>query len=111
VAARLARVTPISPVTDLRPLLNLALNAEFGLDEATAIAESPALQSRLAGPRVTVWIGGGERPTFLDQARWLAEAWGADHVIAAERNHFDVLDPLRDKASVMVDTVLGLSRG
>ncbi|QYX57514.1 alpha/beta hydrolase [Roseovarius sp. SCSIO 43702] len=105
VAARMAHVMPISPVSDLRPLLRTSMNDDFRLDEAMAEAESPALLRPGAMP-VTVWVGGGERPSFLDQARWLAEAWGAAHVVAAGRNHFDVLDPLLDPESVMVQRLL-----
>ena len=71
VAARLQNVVPISPVTDLRPLMQTSMNAELGITEAIAARESPVLGKPMDVP-VTVWVGGGERPAFLDQARWLA---------------------------------------
>ena len=62
VADRLHHVMPISPVSDLHPLLRTSMNAEFKLDAAAARAESPALMTeRLAVP-VTVWVGADERP-------------------------------------------------
>jgi acetyl esterase/lipase len=106
VAARLSHVMPISPVSDLRPLLQTSMNADFGLDMAGAEAESPVLMRPMAVP-VTVWVGGSERPVFLDQARWLAEAWSAELKIAQGEHHFNVIEPLADPASAMVARLLG----
>lgn len=106
VAVRLAGVMPISPLSDLRPLLETSMNADFGMDEGAAIAESPALMHPLPGVTVTVWVGGAERPAFLDQARWLAQAWGCGHVVAPGKHHFDVIDPLADAGSEMVARLL-----
>lgn len=105
VMARVRHVMPISPVSDLRPLINTSMNADFRLDETSAGAESPALMTPVPVP-VTVWVGADERPVFLDQARWLAEAWGADHVVEENRHHFDVIDALRDPESRMVAKLL-----
>ena len=74
-AARLIRVVPISPLADLRPLLRTAMNAELRLDPAEAAAESPALKRELRTVETAVLVGAEERPVFLDQARWLDEAW------------------------------------
>lgn len=101
VTTRLTHVMPISPVSDLEPLLQTAMNAEFGMDPAMARAESPVHQTAAAVP-VTVWVGGDERPAFLDQARWLAEAWSADHVITTGEHHFDVIDALANPDSDMI---------
>lgn len=106
VAGRLAHVMPISPVADLRPLLQTSMNAQFGMDMAAAEAESPVLQRPIAGLPVTAWVGGDERPAFLDQARWLADAWGCAHVVDAGKHHFDVIDGLADGDSEMVKTLL-----
>ena len=102
VAARLSHVLPISPLADLRPLRRTVMNADFHMLEAEAIAESPLLMHNRHDVPVTVWVGGDERPAFLDQARWLANAWGAGHVIAPDRHHFDVIDPLGDPDSELV---------
>lgn len=106
VATRLQRVMPISPVSDLRPLMHTSMNAELSLDAAEAEAESPALMHRRITAPVTVWVGADERPVFLDQARWLAEAWEADHVIDPGKHHFDVIDGLIDPDSRMTQTLL-----
>ncbi len=101
VAARLARVMPISPVADLRPLMRTSMNAELKIDAAEAQAESPALAPAPAAP-VTVWVGGAERPVFLEQAAALAKAWAAEHVVVPGEHHFNVIDPLSEPGSAMV---------
>lgn len=106
-SARLAQVVPISPLADLRPLLKTSMNAQFGMDMAAAEAESPVLLSPMAVP-VTVWVGEDERPAFLDQARWLAEAWNCGQVIAPGKHHFDVIEALEDAESKLVKTLIGL---
>lgn len=105
VSARIIHVVPISPVSDLRPLLPLSLNKALGLDAAEAKTESPALGRPLDIP-VTVVVGSQERPVFLDQARWLAEAWKAPYLVLPGRHHFDVIDGLRDADSAMMRMVL-----
>lgn len=105
VLGRIKHVLPISPVSDLRPLIKTAMNADFGLDMASAEAESPVLMPAPDLP-VTVWVGAEERPVFLDQARWLSEAWGAAHVIDDGRHHFDVIDALQDPDSPMIRRLL-----
>ncbi|MEO0402859.1 MAG: alpha/beta hydrolase [Pseudomonadota bacterium] len=101
VHARLAHVMPISPVSDLEPLLQTEMNINFGLDVAMARAESPVHQPMPDVP-VTVWVGAAERPAFVDQARWLADAWGAAHVVKSGEHHFNVIDALADPASDMI---------
>lgn len=103
--SRIARSVPISPVSDLRPLLETTMNEGLRLDEAEAASESPALQPAPDIP-VTVWVGAEERPVFLDQARWLAEAWNAEHRIASGRHHFDVIDELAEPDSPLVNAIL-----
>ncbi|ASM74188.1 MULTISPECIES: alpha/beta hydrolase [Roseobacteraceae] len=106
VAARVRHVMPISPLSDLEPLLLTAMNDDFQMDAGMARAESPVYQP--APERdVTVWVGGAERPAFLDQARWLAEAWRCGHHIAAGKHHFDVVDPLTEPDSAMLQRLLG----
>ena len=106
VAARLTHVLSISPVSDLRRLLKLTMNETLRLDVAEAEAESPALGNPLSVP-VTVVVGSQERPAFLDQARLLTHAWGAQQMILPGRHHFDVIDGLRDADSSMMRAALG----
>lgn len=106
IAARLAKVQPISPVSDLRPLMQLTMNSDLRVDEAEAQAESPIFQPKPTAP-VTVWVGGDERPVFLDQAHWLAEAWACGHQVVTGKHHFDVIDALANPDSDMTRDLLG----
>ncbi len=102
VAERLARVLSISPVGDLRPLVDLTLNEDLRLDAAEAAVESPTLCERALEVPTTVWVGGAELPAFRDQARGLAEAWAAELVEDPGRHHYDVIDGLMRPDSRMV---------
>lgn len=99
--ARVSHVVPISPVSDLRPLLKTSMNADFKMDEDAATAESPVFQPSPSTP-VSVWVGADERPAFLDQARWLSQAWDCDETIVPGKHHFDVIDALADPDSDIV---------
>ena len=101
VLARMTHVVPISPVSDLTPLIRTAMNADFALDPAMARAESPLHQPKPSIP-VTVRVGADERPAFLDQARWLAEAWEAQHDVVPNLHHFDIIDALKAPDSGLV---------
>jgi len=108
VADRIARVVPISPLADLRPLMQTAMNAELGLDPAEAVAESPMLARDLRPAETVVWVGGAERPVFLDQARWLAEAWaGTSLTVLSGAHHFDVIDGLATADSQLTEALVG----
>ncbi len=106
-ADRLARVVPISPVADLRPLLRTAMNADLHLDAGEAARESPALLPRREGVGCTVWVGGQERPAFLWQARTLSEQWACPWHVEPQRHHFDVIEDLADPGSHLMNTLLG----
>ena len=106
VTDRLARIVPISPLADLRPLLETSMNAKLRLDLQEAEAESPALHSDRRDVPLTVWVGAEERPAFLDQARWLAEAWEVPQRIAAGRHHFDVIEDLAEVDSPLNEVLL-----
>ncbi|MFD2174496.1 alpha/beta hydrolase [Rhodobacter lacus] len=106
VLARIEKVVPISPVSDLAPLLRTSMTAVLGLDEEEARAESPV---HAPAPRmpVEVWVGEAERPAFRDQARWLAEAWGAKLTVDPGRHHFDVIEGLERADRSLCQAVIG----
>ncbi len=106
-APGIARVVPISPLADLRPLMATTMNATLRLDAAEALAESPALHPAPANAHV--WVGGGERPAFLWQARTLAEAWACPWTVEDGRHHFDVVDALTDPGSALTQTLVAPS--
>ncbi|TGN43168.1 alpha/beta hydrolase [Paracoccus liaowanqingii] len=110
-AARITACVPISPLSDLRPLLRTAMNQKLRLDPEEALSESPALLTPRMGIPVTTWVGAAERPEFIRQARLLADAWAGlgaatECVIAPGRHHFDVIDGLTDPASPLMRRLL-----
>lgn len=104
VAARIAHVTTISGLHDLRPLLGTVKNETLRLDADEAARESPALLRPAPTASVTAWVGGGELPEFIRQTELLKSAWSAEGVdVACEidgaHHHFSVVDGLRDPDS------------
>lgn len=112
VLGRVEHVVSISGLHDLRPLLNTRMNATLQLDEAEAVAESPALLRPRPGTRITCWAGAAERPEFVRQTELLANIWyglgaATDLRLADGRHHFDVIDALADPDSELVEALLG----
>lgn len=112
ILSRLAQVTSISGLHDLRPLRKIAANEKLRIDMAEAQAESPVLLVPIAGARVACAVGADERPEFLRQNDLLANIWfgleartSALHIPG--RHHFDVVDGLRERDSVLTRLVLG----
>lgn len=104
--ARIERIVPISPISDLGPLMKTTMNVDLQIDAVEALLESPARRPAPDCP-VTVWVGEAERPAFLHQARMLSRLWCADSVIAPNRHHFDVIAPLADPDSDLTRTIIG----
>lgn len=107
VAGRIVRVVPISGLFDLRPMLRTSMNADLQLTEAEAETESPILCARPLPVPVTAWVGGAERPAFVEQTRAFAAAWpdvGLEVDMLA--HHFDVIDGLRAPDSRLIRSLL-----
>jgi acetyl esterase/lipase len=101
VRSRIRNTVSISGLHDLRPMMRLAMNADLKLDEAQAVAESPALLRPLEGARLTCWVGAAERGEFVRQNALLANVWtglGAMTAVVEEpdRHHFNIVDGLAD---------------
>ncbi|MEM1302090.1 MAG: alpha/beta hydrolase [Pseudomonadota bacterium] len=112
VAARVTGITTISGVHDLRPLVHTKMNADFGMDIATAAGDSPALLAPSNTCPVTAWVGAQERPEFLRQTRLLEENWsraGQDirAVYDPGYNHFTVIQGLAQANSPLTNAILG----
>lgn len=97
---RLEQVVPISALSDLAPLRMTSMNKDLQIDAAEAFSESPISHARAAVP-VTLWVGGDERPAFLDQSRWLSDLWRVPMVVEPGRHHFNVIDGLADPDSAL----------
>ncbi|KGF69844.1 esterase [Hoeflea sp. BAL378] len=113
VLARIAGVTSISGVHDLRPIMKTEMNEILHIDAEEARSESPVLHTPLAAIPVTAWVGLAERPEFVRQNRALYEIWRGlatpmrMHEEPA-RHHFDVVDGLADPAHPLCRAFLGL---
>lgn len=106
-AQRVARIVPISPLSDLRPLMQTDMNSDLRLDPDECASESPALCDDLHDTPTTVWVGSAERPAFLDQARWLSEAWACALHVADGAHHFDVIEGMALPDSELTKALLG----
>ncbi len=103
-----ARVVPISPLAELGPLAETAMNRDLRLDAAEIAAQSPARQPLAPGVSAHVWVGAAERPAFLWQARTLSEEWRCPWTADPGRHHFDVVDGLQDPNSALTGILLAL---
>lgn len=104
---RIRRVMPISPLSDLRPLRETAMNGDLRIDAAVARAESPVFHRKRKSVDVHVWVGGDERPRFLDQARRLGNAWSCPVTVEPGRHHFDVVEGLESVDSGLMTALIG----
>ncbi|MEW9614000.1 alpha/beta hydrolase [Shinella sp. S4-D37] len=109
--ARIRHVLSLSGLHDLRPLMPTAMNERLHIDEAEAIAESPALLRPVTGTRLTCWAGAMERAEFLRQNALLANIWtglGATTatIVEPNRHHFDIVDGLADPGHPLTRTLL-----
>ena len=59
-AERVLRVMPISPLSDLGPLMETEMNADLRIDAAEALEESPAYLLDRPETDVHVWVGAAE---------------------------------------------------
>ena len=105
---RVSRIISISPLGDLAPLMQTQMNDDLQITEAVAQSESPVNMSPPHGVDVSIWVGGDERPAFLEQAEALSRAWGAKQIVVDGKHHFDVIDALADPDSAMTAALLGL---
>lgn len=111
IQSRVGHVLSISGLHDLRPLLATQMNCSLGLSESEAVAESPALATPIAGPRVSAWVGALERPEFLRQAGILREAWAAkgariSMTVLPESHHFDIIEGLTSPETALCQALL-----
>lgn len=111
VLARIRNVVSISGLHDLRPLIGAGMNTTLHIDEAEALAESPALLRPVENARITCWAGSAERSEFVRQNALLANIWtglGARTrtVIEPDRHHFNIMDGLIDPDHPLTRTLL-----
>lgn len=103
----------ISGLYDLAPMVETAMNADFKLDAAQALRNSPLSWPAPTQGVFDAVVGGAESDEFLRQSRTIAEAWGKAGVATRyeavpDANHFTVIQPLADPNSAMVKRLLEL---
>jgi arylformamidase len=103
---RIRRVVPISPITDLHPLMQTSQNTILQIGIPEAKLESPALLQKRDDLAVQVWVGGSERPVFIAHAASLGTAWSVPVTVVPGLNHFSIIDALRDAESTMTNALL-----
>jgi arylformamidase len=108
---RIRNTVSISGVHDLRPITKTGMNTDLRIEEAEALAESPALLRPMDGARVICWVGSSERSEFVRQNALLANIWiglGAETaaIVEPDRHHFNVVDGLADPAHPLTRTLL-----
>jgi arylformamidase len=104
----------ISGLYDLAPLLHLATNADFKLDEAEARRISPLFWPLVRGKVLDAVVGGDESPEFLRQSRIVADDWRERGAITRYEavpglNHFTICDPMLDDNSAMTKRMVELA--
>jgi len=105
---RIENTVSISGVHDLRNLRKTKLNDTLRLSKIEVITESPYLSKPINSARLTCWIGGDERPEFINQSTIMPQVWDDTALIIEDKkHHFDVIDGLKDPNSAMVATLLG----
>ena len=105
----------ISGLYDLAPLLHLAGNADFKLDEAEARRVSPLFWPVARGRVLDAVVGGDESSEFLRHSRIIADGWRAKGVetryeAVAGLNHFTICDPMLDENSAMTKRLAELAK-
>jgi len=105
----------ISGLFDLAPLLHLATNSDFKLNEAEARRISPLFWPVPKGRVLDAVVGGDESAEFLRHSKSIADGWrakGAETRYEAipGKNHFTICDPLTDPDSAMTKRAVELSR-
>jgi arylformamidase len=105
----------ISGLYDLAPLLHLATNADFKLDEAEAGRISPLFWPVAKGRVLDAVVGGLESSEFLRQSRIIADGWREKGVETRYEavpglNHFTICDPMTDPGSAMTKRLVELAK-
>ncbi|APW39984.1 hypothetical protein RD110_24560 [Rhodoferax koreense] len=109
-------VVALSGIYDLAPLTRTTLNANLGLDAASALRHSPLWRVPLLAPPALFAVGASETPAFLSQtnamhAAWLAAGHTSTQHVVADADHFTLLNALVDPDSSLQQAVVRLIDG
>ncbi len=102
-----------SGLFDLWPMTQVAMNADFGLDEASARQISPLFWPAPAGRIFDTVVGGEESSEYLRQSRTITKQWGGAGVtthcnVVNGKNHFTIIKALSEPDSAVVKRIASL---
>jgi len=104
--------TAISGLFDLEPLVPIYLNEALKLDNAEALAMSPAYRERRTRCLLTAAVGGAELEEFGRQNALLGTHWsGVREWTLPGLNHFSIIDQLTRDDTPLFAHVAGALRG
>lgn len=104
--------TAISGLFDLEPLVPIYLNEALKLDNAEALAMSPAYRERRVDCELTAAVGGAELEEFGRQNALLGRAWqGVREWTLTGLNHFSIVDQLTRDDTALFRHVAAKLRG
>ncbi|MEM9836220.1 MAG: alpha/beta hydrolase [Bacteroidota bacterium] len=111
-ASRIEKITSISGLHALEPLLLTDMNDTLRLTEDEARTESPANLPPLTHIPLTAWVGAQERPEFIRQTRLIEEVWSragaqVDAVYDPGHHHFSVIEAMQTADSPLMKAILG----
>ncbi len=109
----IAGVLALSGIYDLAPLRTTTLNANLGLDAASAQRYSPLRRATPGAPPALFAVGGAETPAFVAQnqamhAAWLAAGNRSQVAVVQGADHFSLLDHLTEPADALHQQALSL---
>ena len=101
----------ISGVFELEPLLGVSMNSDLRMDEAEALANSPALLSPATDAPLVVCAGAGELGEFTRQSRDFAADWTAkgapvEHFELPGADHFTIVDGMASPDDPLTKAIL-----
>lgn len=104
---------PVSGLFDLRPLLVTHINGWMGLDEASALRNSPLEHIPVSAGELVVAYGKLESTEFARQSRDYLAAWQARGLSGrllsvSERNHYDIVLQLGEPGTPLFQAALEL---
>lgn len=107
---------PISGLYDLEPIRLCYLNAELGLDAASAQRNAPIHAAPSVRCPVLLSVGGRESDEYHRQQASFAEAWRShgmklDTMVLDGDDHFSIVGHLGNPDSALFRAVLRLARG
>ena len=110
---RVERIVSISGVHDLHPLMKTQLNETLQIDDAEALAESPALHQPVGEFSLSCWVGENERPEFIRQNDLLHDSWSKARIsskrtIDPGKHHFSVVEELANPNAPLTEEIVGV---